>query len=82
MSFNQPIHFAVIHNNIDELNRLISEGVNVNALNGNNDSPLYLAMNDFNFEIVIILLSVTSIDVNIDFQNCGYPTFFIRLQRF
>lgn len=66
------LHFACMYNREDVVEWMISKNVNVNVLDGDNRSPLYLAFESGNKEIVDMLISAGA-DTNVENFTTEFP---------
>jgi len=59
-----PLHVAVINNQQEAIEFLVTQGANINALAYDDYSPLSLAIHQQNFDIINYLISCDNIDID------------------
>jgi len=74
-----PLAAAITYNQMEVVKVLIYKGVDLYSLDENNVSPLMLACNLGNFDIISLLLVQNNINVNIQEHYTGYNALMIIL---
>jgi ankyrin repeat protein len=57
------LHLAVVENRVDNVVKLLHEGADINAVDNNCQTPLHLAATFKHYDIAMVLLQQSDIDV-------------------
>ncbi|KAF2895060.1 hypothetical protein ILUMI_11113 [Ignelater luminosus] len=71
-SGNTPLHFAVMHQQVNMISLLLSKGADINLRNHNGETPFYIGVKHGYYEIVSILLDYGA-DINLQNHEGNTP---------